>query len=293
LRRRTVVATTALVVVTAIWGATFVTVKHAIARMPVLDFLTWRFAIATLALVLLRPRSATKLGRRGWRAGALVGLALGLGYVFQTYGLRTTRASVSGFITGMFVVFTPLVAAFVLRQRVTARSWFAVALATAGLALISLRGFSIGGGEALTLLCAFAFAVHIVGLGTWAPDFDPVGLAVVQLTTVTVLCAVCAAPGSLAPPPDLGVWGAVLLTGLAATAFAFVVQTWAQAHLPPVRAAVVLTMEPVFAGVFGVIIGGDHLSTRILSGAVCVLVAMLIVESSRQPVPVPETAITR
>jgi drug/metabolite transporter (DMT)-like permease len=292
LRRRTIVATTALVVVTAIWGATFVTVKHAVARMPVLDFLAWRFAIATLALGLVRPRSLTGLGLRGWRAGTLLGLALGLGYVCQTYGLRTTRASVSGFITGMFVVFTPLVAAIVLRHRVAGRSWLAVVLATAGLALISLRGFTVGGGEALTLLCALAFAVHIVGLGSWAPAYDAVGLAVVQLITVTLLCVICAAAGSLAPPPDLGVWGAVLLTGLAATAFAFVVQTWAQAHLPPVRAAVVLTMEPVFAGIFGVAIGGDRLSLRILTGAACVLVAMLIVESARQPVAVDETLVS-
>ena len=138
-----------------------------------------------------------------------------------------------------------------------------------GSALISLRGFSIGSGEAITLLCALAFGLHIVGLGEWSSTYDAAGLAVVQLTTVAVLSIVIAAPSSLAPPPDAGVWGAILLTAIAATALAFFIQTWAQARLAPTRAAVVMTMEPVFAGIFGVPIGGDSLSARIIVGAAC------------------------
>jgi drug/metabolite transporter (DMT)-like permease len=209
----------------------------------------------------------------------VLGLALGLGYVAQTYGLRTTPASVSGFITGMFVVFTPLVARLLLRKRVGLQAWSAVALATIGLALISLHGASVGTGALLTLGCALCFALHIVGLGEWSSSYDSFGLAVVQLGSVTVLCAICAAPDSLAPPPDLDAWGAVLLTGLAASAVGFLAQTWAQAHLPPVRTAVVLTMEPVFAGIFGVLVDGDDLGIRIALGAVCVIVAMLFVEA--------------
>ncbi|MFL6238059.1 MAG: DMT family transporter [Actinomycetes bacterium] len=278
-RLRPGTATLALVAVTAIWGSTFVVVKDAVEKMPVLDFLAWRFAIATIAVGLLRPQSVARLGRSGWTLGTLLGLALGGGYLAQTYGLRTTPASVSGFITGMFAVFTPLVALLVIRRHVAGRSWFAVALATLGLGLIALRGFSVGAGELLTLGCALAFAVHIVGLGEWSPRFDAFGLAFVQLFTVTVMCTVFAAPNSLAPPTDLSVWGAVLLTGLAASAFGFVVQTWSQAHLHSVRVAVVLTMEPVFAGLFGVLIGGDHLGARTILGAGCVVVAMLAVES--------------
>jgi drug/metabolite transporter (DMT)-like permease len=275
------VATGALVVVTAIWGSTFVVVKHAVEKMPVLDFLAWRFAIATLAIGLLRPQAVARLSKGGWLAGTLLGLVLGGGYLAQTYGLRTTPASISGFITGMFAVFTPLVAAFVLRRHIAGRSWFAVALATLGLGLIALHGFSIGAGELLTLGCALAFAVHIVGLGEWSPNYDPFGLTFVQLLTVTVLCVVFAAPHSLAAPPDGGVWVAVLLTALAASAFGFAVQTWAQSHLHAVRVAVVLTMEPVFAGLFGVAIGGDHLGVRIVLGALCVIAAMLVVESAQ------------
>ena len=280
MRTRIVAATAALVVVTAIWGSTFVIVKNAVEKMPVLDFLAWRFALAAIAIGLLQPQRALRLGKRGWLAGAVLGTALGGGYLAQTYGLRTTPASVSGFITGMFAVFTPLVAAIVLRRHVAGRSWFAVALATLGLGLIALHGFSVGSGEALTLLCALAFAVHIVGLGEWSPQHNAFGLTFVQMLTVAVMCAVFAAPHSLAPPPDLGVWGAVLLTGLAASAFGFAVQTWAQAHLAPVRVAVVLTMEPVFAGLFGVLVDGDHLGARTVIGAACVVAAMLLVEST-------------
>lgn len=275
---RTTAATASLVGVTAVWGSTFVVVKHAVERMPVMDFLAWRFAIAALATTLVRPRAVTTLGRRGHVAGVVLGLALCAGYVAQTFGLQHTPASISGFITGLFVVFTPLCACVILRSRITVMAWCAVALATAGLALISLRGLSVGSGEAITLLCAVAFALHIVGLGEWSSSYNAAGLAVVQLTTVAAISMVIAAPASLAPPPDYGVWGAVLLTALAATALAFFVQTWAQAHLAPTRAAVVMTMEPVFAGVFGVAIGGDSLDGRVLAGAGLVLVAMYAVE---------------
>lgn len=270
--------TLALLAVTAVWGSTFVVVKDAVDRMPVTDFLTWRFALAAIAMLLLRPRTVAALPRRGRRAGLLLGLALGGGYLLQTLGLQTTSAAVSGFITGMFVVLTPLGAAVLLRQAPSRVAWTAVGLATVGLGLLSLRGFAVGGGELLTLGCAAAFALHIVGLGRWASSFDAYGLAVVQLLTVALMCGVVAVPGGLAQPPDLGVWGALLLTSLAATALAFVVQTWAQAHLPPTRAAVVMTMEPVFGGLFAVGVAGERLGLRTLLGGLLVLAAMVLTE---------------
>ncbi len=271
-------ALVAMVAVTAVWGSTFLVVQDAVDRMPVTDFLTWRFGIATLAMVALRPGSVRALPGRGRRTGGLLGLALTAGYLLQTLGLQTTPASVSGFLTGLFVVFTPLLGALLLRARVPASAWLAVALATVGLGLISLHGFSIGSGELLTVGCAAAFAVHIVGLGQWATAYDAYALAVPQLATTTVLCAVVAVPGGLAVPPDGGVWAALVLTALLATAVAFVVQTWAQQRLSPTRTAVVMTMEPVFALLFGVGLGGDRLGWRGLTGGALVLVAMLLVE---------------
>jgi drug/metabolite transporter (DMT)-like permease len=278
LRSPSAVATAALVVVTAIWGSTFIVVKDAVERMPVMDFLAWRFVLAAAVMALARPGAVRRLSPAARRHGVLLGLALAAGYVAQTFGLRRTPATVSGFITGLFVVFTPLCAALLLRKRVGGAAWVAVGLATVGLALLSLRGMTIGTGEAITLLCAVSFALHIVGLGEWSTTTDAYGLAVLQLATVGVLSAAVSAPDTLRPPPDAKVWFAILLTALAATALAFFVQTWAQAHLPPTRAAVVMTMEPVFAGVFGVAVGGDRLGPRTVAGALLVLAAMYLVE---------------
>ena len=268
----------AMVGVTAVWGSTFVVVKDAVERMPVSDFLTVRFALGSLVMLVLRPRSVSALPPRGRRVGVVLGAALGAGYLLQTLGLQTTPAAVSGFLTGMFVVLTPLCAAVLLRRPPPATAWLAVAVATAGLALLSLRGLSVGTGQLLTLGCALAFALHIVGLGRWASTYDAYGLAVVQLLTTTVLCAVPALPGGLAVPPDAGVWAAVALTSVAATALAFVVQTWAQQHLSPTRTAVVMTMEPVFALVFAVLVAGEVLTGRTFAGAALVLVAMVLTE---------------
>jgi drug/metabolite transporter (DMT)-like permease len=271
-------ATGALVGVTAIWGSTFVVVKDAVEKMPVSDFLTWRFGIAALAMLALRPRSVARLGREGRRNGAVLGVALGAGYLLQTLGLQHTSAAVSGFITGMFVVLTPLIAAVVLRKPPAGPAWAAAGIATAGLGLLSLHGFSMGIGELLTLGCALSFACHIVGLGEWSSRHDAYGLAVVQLLTTAMMCAAVAVPGGLVVPPDASVWGALVLTALAATALAFVVQTWAQAHLAPTRAAVIMTMEPVFSGVFAVAVAGEQLGLRTLAGAALVLAAMLLTE---------------
>jgi len=277
-KSRAGLATLVLVAVCVIWGSTFVVVKDAIERMQVMDFLAWRFAIAALTMFALRPRAVRSLSPLARRRAVVLGLALAAGYVAQTFGLERAPATVSGFITGLFVVFTPLCSGLLLRRRVGGMAWFAVGVATCGLALLSLRGLSVGTGEAITLLCAVAFALHIVGLGEWSTPQDAYGLAVVQLATVAVVSIVISAPSTLAPPPDAGVWGAILLTALGATAFGFWGQTWAQAHLPPTRAAVVMTMEPVFAGVFGVAVGGDKLTVRTVVGALLVLAAMYLVE---------------
>lgn len=279
--------TLALIGVTAIWGSTFVVVKDAVEAMPVTDFLTWRFAMAALAMLVLRPRSVARLGTAGRRVGVVLGVALGTGYLLQTLGLQHTSAAVSGFITGMFVVLTPLGAAVLLRQPPPLTAWLAVAVATVGLGLLSLHGLSVGSGELLTLGCAGAFALHIVGLGRWAASYDAFGLAVVQLLTTAVLCGLVAVPGGLVIPPTAAVWGALALTSLAATALAFVVQTWAQAHLAPTRAAVIMTMEPVFSGLFAVAVAGEVLGVRALVGAVLVLGAMLLTEIGGPDLTVP------
>jgi drug/metabolite transporter (DMT)-like permease len=274
----TALATIALLAVTAAWGSTFVLIKDALDRIPVADFLAVRFAIAALALWAVSPGAVLRLSPRARRHGVLLGLVYGAAQLLQTAGLGHTAASVSGFITGMYVVFTPLLAAVIFRQRVGRTAWIAVAVATIGLAALSLQGFAVGLGETLTLASAALYALHIVGLGAWTTARDAYGLAVLQMVVIATVCGLGAVPGGVVLPPTPGDWVAMVYMALVAGALALVAQTWAQAHLTATRAAVVMTMEPVFAAAFAVLIGGEVLTARMLVGGALVLTAMYVVE---------------
>lgn len=272
-------AAVALLGVTAAWGSTFAVVQAAIEVMPVYDFLFWRFGIAGALLVLLHPMSLRRLSRRDLRNGGILALVLAVSYALQTFGLRYTAASVSGFITGMFLVFVPLIGAALFRRRIGAAAWAAVALATVGLALLSLRGFAFGFGETLTLLCAIGFALHLVLVGEWSTTGTAYGLTVLQLVGVAALSGAAGLwDGRLEVPQDRRMWLVVLFMAVVATLIAFLVQTWAIPLVGPVRGAVILTGEPVFAGVFGVLIAGDVITWRTALGGMCILAAMLLVE---------------
>jgi drug/metabolite transporter (DMT)-like permease len=242
----------------------------------VMDFLAVRFSVATLVMLAMRPNCLRGLNRVGILRATGLGLALGLGYITQTFGLKYTSASVSGFITGMFVVLTPVISWILLRRGANRNTIIAVALATVGLGLLSLNGWSIGFGELLTLTCALFFALQIVGLGEWSAQYDPYSFAVIQIGVVAIISLTAAIPGGIIIPPNNGVWVAVAVTAVLATAAGFLVQTWAQSLVSPTRAAVVMTMELVFAGLFGVFIGGNQMTARILVGAACVLAAMFV-----------------
>jgi drug/metabolite transporter (DMT)-like permease len=266
----------ALLGITAVWGSTFLMVQDAVKYMPVMDFLAVRFSVATLVMLAMRPNCLRGLNRVGILRATGLGLALGLGYITQTFGLKYTSASVSGFITGMFVVLTPVISWILLRRGANRNTIIAVALATVGLGLLSLNGWSIGFGELLTLTCALFFALQIVGLGEWSAQYDPYSFAVIQIGVVAIISLAAAIPGGIIIPPNNGVWVAVAVTAVLATAAGFLVQTWAQSLVSPTRAAVVMTMELVFAGLFGVFIGGNQMTARILVGAACVLAAMFV-----------------
>lgn len=268
----------ALVFVTASWGSTFFLIKDLLDRVPVVDFLALRFAIASVALFLAAPRALRRLSPAARRRGVALGLLYGVAQILQTHGLEHTSASVSGFVTGMYVVCTPLLAAFFLRQRIGPVTWAAVALATAGLAVLSLRGFAIGYGEAVTFASAVLYAAHIVGLGAWATPRDAFGLSVLQMFVITGVCGAAAVPGGVVLPDNGADWWSVLYMALVAGALALVAQTWAQAHLAPTRAAIIMTMEPVFAAFFAVLLGGESLTVRMLVGGALVLIAMYTVE---------------
>lgn len=271
-------ATLLLVGVTAVWGSTFFLIRDLVAHMPSADFLAVRFAIAAVVMFAVFRRQTLALSRADLLTGVVLGAIYGAAQLLQTTGLEHTDASVSGFVTGTYVVLTPVFGALLLRDRITGSTWVAVGLATAGLAVLSLRGLSIGYGEALTLASAALYALHIIGLGRFSRAHTATGLATVQAFVIAVLCFVAAVPGGVTLPADGGQWTSLLYMALVAGAGALWAQTWAQSHLPATRAAIVMTLEPVFAAFFAVLAGGERMTMRMLGGGALVLAAMYVVE---------------
>jgi drug/metabolite transporter (DMT)-like permease len=277
--RVSTLATIGLLAMTAVWGSTFVLIKGVVDRMPVADFLAVRFVIAAIAMFALFHRQVMRLERRQLLRGVLLGVLYGAGQLLQTWGLALISPSVSGFVTGMYVVFTPILATILLRQRMPATVWLAVGLAALGLALLSLNGLSVDDGVWLTLASALLYGLHIVGLGHWSRADEAFGLSAVQMAVIALVCLLATAGhGGPMLPPDRSAWIAVLYMALVAGAGAMLMQTWAQAHLPATRAAIVMTTEPVFAAGFAVALGVDALTWRMLVGGGLVLAAMYLVE---------------
>lgn len=272
------IAPWALLSVAAVWGLAFVVMKDAIERQTVNNFLVSRFVVAVLVMILIRPQCLKLINKDLLTRGSLAGLFLGAGYILQTLGLARTGAAITGFITGLYIVFTPLLASLILKARITKLTWICVGIATVGLALLSLQGWSIGTGELLVLGSAFAFGAHIIALGKWSGGRDAYALTVVQLSVCGVMAGVASIfEGGYQIPPDGGVWATVIFTAVFATAIAFVVQTWSQAHMGTTKVAVILTMEVVFAAFFAIIFGGETLTLQKAMGGILVLVAMFVI----------------
>lgn len=286
--RLALVATLSLVAVTAAWGSTFVLIKDVVRTLPPTDFLAVRFLLAAAVMGVAFSGHVRRLPRVQVRRGLALGVVYGVAQILQTEGLARTPAAVSGFITGTYVVLTPLLGIVLLRQRASRATWVAVALATVGLAVLSLRGLSVGAGEALTLVSALVYAVHIVGLAVWSDADEAIGLSTVQMAAIAGVCMLAALPGGVQAPSGTGAWAAVVYTALVAGALALLVQTWAQAHLPATRAAIVMTMEPVFAAGFAVTLGPESLTARMVGGGALVLLAMYVVELAPGR-PLPDT----
>lgn len=269
----------ALIGVAAVWGATFVMVKDAVERYPLYGFLGLRFMIAVLAFSILFPRSFSRFEPGTIRVGLLAGGLLTAGYVFQTWGLQGTTASRAAFITGMFVVITPIMQSVLLRRSPQALTLGGVVLAVAGLWL--LTGASADGwtpGDTRVLMCAIAYAAHMIVLGSLGTRHDVGALTLTQLGTVAVACGLVSLaierPGL---PSDMSVWFALAVTGVLASAAAFGIQTYAQRHISPTKTALILVTEPAFGGLFGWM-AGDHFGIGGLAGSVLILSGMVMAE---------------
>lgn len=290
---RTRLAAIALIAVTAIWGAAFVVMDPAISRFPIFGFLAVRFALATVIMVAVRPRVLRRLSRPMLGHGAILGSALGTAYITQTIGLFFSTAAVTGFVTGLYVAFTPLLCWVLFRMRVSRRVVAGVALAVIGLSVLGVGSLKFGWGEVALLANALLFAVHIVGLGRWSDRYDAYALTIVQLATCTVLMTAGALvfDGGLRLPDDAEIWFAVCFTAIGATALAFFVQTWAQAFIEPSRAAIILTTEVVFTAAISWGVGQEKPTLPVVAGGAIILAAMLVIEwpsrsrSDQGPVP--------
>jgi len=277
-RRTALLATSTLLAMTACWGSTFYLIHDLLDRVPAVDFLAVRFAIASATMLLVAPRAIARLNPEARKHALVLGGLYGVAQILQTVGLGHTAASVSGFVTGMYVMLTPLLAAAILRTRIGPLTWGAVALAVGGLAVLTLQGFSIGYGEGLTLIAAGLYALHIVGLGAWSSPADAIGMSILQCLVIAGICFVAAVPDGITLPDRTGDWLAVGYMALFAGAAALLGQTWAQAHLAPTRSAIIMSMEPVFAAFFAVLLGGESITTRMLLGGAMVVAAMVVVE---------------
>ena len=255
---------------TAVWGWTFVLVKDAVTQYPTLGFLQIRFILAALVMVAVVRTLPTR--RELW-TGAVAGAIVAGGYLFQTFGLTMTSAGNAGLITGLFVVFTPLIDR-VFGVAVRRRTIVAVVIALGGTVMLTGGLGGMGLGDALVLVCAVLYATHIVALSRWSPGLRSAPLAMVQMATCAVIFSLGGTP-TLHTAPNASVWVAIVVTGVFASAVAYYLQTWAQQHLDASRTALILATEPAWALVASIVLTGQRLDALQAAGAGLVLAAII------------------
>jgi drug/metabolite transporter (DMT)-like permease len=275
-------AVAALIAASFLFGATFVVVKSALDDIGPLSFIAWRFLIGALVLLpLALPR-----GRAIWKHGVMAGIALFAGYALQTAGLQFTSASNSALITGLYVVFTPFLAALFSRRRPS--GWVVVGAVVAFVGVFLLTGvdsLSLGPGDMLTVGCAIAFAFHIVALARYAHMHPVVPFTGVQILITTALAFPASWMFEGGPSlPDRSVWAALAITGVGVTAGAFLLQIWAQRVVGAATAAVVLAAEPAFGVATGWVVLDERLTVAGWVGAALIVLAIyLVVTRQRDP----------
>jgi drug/metabolite transporter (DMT)-like permease len=263
-----------LAVAAALFGMTFVAIKDAVTVIDPLVFVGWRFLVAAAVLLAARLPS----GRRIWRDGAIAGVLLFVGYASQTIGLGQTSAANSGLITGLYVVFTPVMAALFRWSRPAVASVAGAMLSMVGLWFLTASdGLSLGVGDLWTLLCAVAFAAHIVALAGLAPRHPVVPFTAVQLLVTAALgLGLAAVLGQGLVPPRQAL-ATIVATALVVTCGAFLIQVWAQTIVGPSRTAIVLALEPVFALITAMVVLGERLTVPAWIGAGSILLGTYIV----------------
>ena len=267
----------AMISIAAVWGSSFVVMKDSLERQNVFSFLSSRFILAALLMFLYKPGVFRGLTKKFIYRGIIAGILLGGGYIFQTYGLTKTTVSNTGFITGLYLVFTPLISLIILKRHVLKIQWLAVVIATIGLFFISYNGVTIGLGEILVLISAFIYGAHFVALGEWSDGKNTYALTFIQVVTVAALTSIFAFKDGFQIAPDSTVWIAILYTAFFATFLGFLIQTKAQSVMSATVASVLLATETPFAVFFGLYFHSDPLTLRIITGGSLVMAAMALV----------------
>ena len=281
---KTRLAVLALLGVGFVWGAAFVLMKDAIVLQPYMDFLATRFTIAAIAMILLRPVVSLRFEAGDIRYGALIGVVLAFGYITQTIGLDMTTAATSGFLTGLYVVFTPLIAWLFTRQKVSGKVALGVLFSIVGMGIFSgaANSTEFQVGQIWLVVCAVLYAVHILLLGHYGKTRNSYRFAMLQIAFVALVTWGFALVDGYQPPPNFEVWFAVLFTALLSTVLAFWIQTWAQTLLDPARVALLITSEVIFTALLAIGLGQEPLTLAIVVGGGMMLTAMLIVEWPRK-----------
>jgi drug/metabolite transporter (DMT)-like permease len=283
---RTRLAYLALGVAALLFGSTFVIIKEAVATLPPLAFVGWRFLLGAAVLAAISPPG----GRALWRDGLIAGSWLFAGYALQTVGLAHTSASNSGLITGLYVVLTPLVAAVVARRFPGLLISIGALLAFGGLALLTLNdGLRLQYGDLLTVGCALSYAAHIVYLSRVATRHRVVAFTAVQLLVTSAGGLAASALLEGLPLPPASTWPALLITGLAVSAGAFLLQVWSQTVIGPARTAIILALEPAIAAAVAALALGERLTGRGWVGATLILAGIYVaLAGGQEPLPAAE-----
>lgn len=271
----------ALLIVTIIWGSSFILTKNSLDYLPTYNFLAIRFIIAALISSLIFYKNMIRIDRETLKYGLLIGIILFAGYAFQTVGINYTTASKSAFITGFSVVIVPVLSALMLKLKPHNSAIIGVVLAIVGLGFLTLdSSFSLNIGDFYTLICALMFALHIITVGKYTVKVDSIAMAIIQIGMVGILSLIFSFIIEKNPiiPKGLEVWTSILILALLATSGAFIVQNTMQKFTSPTHTALIYTGEPVFAAIFAYILAGEIPTGRGIFGGILILMGMLISE---------------
>src|SRR5690554_7190308 len=267
-----------LIIITLVWGTTFTVTRSFLDYVPPLYFLAWRFSVAAIGLLLLNCKNLATITRDELLGGAILGATMALGFIAQTVGMVYSTAAKAGFITGLAVVLVPLLGAMFFRRRPHFVVYAFAAVSAVGLALLSLdfsAGLVLNQGDLYLLLCAVCFAFNILFLNIYAPRCRILMLSLVQVVFTGMVCWLATVlfeePVSFTGP----MWLGLVYLAVVATIFTTVGQTWGQRMVAPERAALIFTLEPIFAAIFAMFLLGERLAPLGMLGSILIMVGII------------------